>query len=651
VLVNLERVCSRGVIDGGDFSLPKAADGNRVNRRPKRIMSTMKRRISVLMTTVAVLLSVAPSAHAQSAENVAVVINESSPDSIEVGEYYARKRALPASNVIRIRTSTNEEVDRGTYLTTIELTIARTLASRGLQDRVLYVVLTKGVPLRIAGTQGTTGTVASVDSELTLSYRRAVGTPIDARAGIPNPYFLNTKPISEAKPFTHRDRDIYLVTRLDGYTVADAKALVDRAMSPATDGQIVLDQQDKLINRTGEDWLENAAKRLEAGGFGKRILLESTVKGVRDVKPVLGYYSWGSNDPRNRVRSFGLGFVPGAIAGMFVSTDARTFREPPKDWVPTDDDDKTKWFAGTGQSLIGDLVREGVTGVAGHVSEPMLAATVRPDVLFPAYLAGFNLAEAYYLAMPMISWQNVVLGDPLCAPFRRRTLSRAEIEEGIDAATQSPSLFAARRLAQLKTTSPGLPVRALQLMIKAEMLSARGDQAGERAALEEATRVAPNAAQAQLQLALMFYQQQNFPAAIERYRRVVALQPRNASALNNLAFLLVVANNAPSEALPFAKQAVEVSPQNPAAIDTLAWIEYLTGDLASASKRIALAIQGAPNVADIRIHAATIYAAAGARAVAEDQLREALRLQPSLESSPAVKQIRAKLEELAKSAK
>jgi len=43
-----------------------------------------------------------------------------------------------------------------------------------------------------------------------------------------------------------------------------------------------------------------------------------------------------------------------------------------------------------------------------------LGLNPRPDILFPAYLKGRNLAESYYLSIPGLSWQNVVLGDPLC---------------------------------------------------------------------------------------------------------------------------------------------------------------------------------------------------------------------------------------------
>jgi hypothetical protein len=57
----------------------------------------------------------------------------------------------------------------------------------------LYLVLTKGAPLRIVGTTGLSGTLASVDSELTLLYRRLVGQPISLPGKIDNPYYLGVR--------------------------------------------------------------------------------------------------------------------------------------------------------------------------------------------------------------------------------------------------------------------------------------------------------------------------------------------------------------------------------------------------------------------------------------------------------------------------
>src|SRR4030095_3382214 len=108
-----------------------------------------------------------------------------------------------------------------------------------LHDRILYIVLTKGVPLRISGSGGPYGTYASVDAELLLLYRRMTGDAVSPLGAVDNPYFLNANEVSEARPFTHREHDLYLVTRLDGYTVEDALALIDRATRPPVAGGIL----------------------------------------------------------------------------------------------------------------------------------------------------------------------------------------------------------------------------------------------------------------------------------------------------------------------------------------------------------------------------------------------------------------------------
>lgn len=63
--------------------------------------------------------------------------------------------------------------------------------------------------------------------------------------------------------------------------------------------------------------------------------------------------------------------------------------------------------------MTADYLEEGATAATGHVSEPYLAMTPRPDFLLPAYFQGRNLAESYYLSIPSLSWQNIVVGDPL----------------------------------------------------------------------------------------------------------------------------------------------------------------------------------------------------------------------------------------------
>ena len=177
----------------------------------------------------------APAVYAQSAENVAVVINDNSPDSQRIGEHYARTRSLPEGNVMRIRASTDETIERGGLRFDHRGADRRGASGApALQDRLLYLVLTKGVPLRIAGTTGLDGTLSSVDSELTLLYRRMTGQAVPPAGKIDNPYFLGARELREALPFSHREHDIYLVTRIDAFTVDQAMSLVDKAQKPGT---------------------------------------------------------------------------------------------------------------------------------------------------------------------------------------------------------------------------------------------------------------------------------------------------------------------------------------------------------------------------------------------------------------------------------
>jgi uncharacterized protein (TIGR03790 family) len=589
---------------------------------------------------------------AQSAENVAVVINEASPASVRIGEYYVKKRAVPDSNVIRIRTLTGETVERDAYLSTIEAPIAAALTRGALQDRILYIVLTKGIPLRINGSTGQNGTIASVDSELTLLYLRMVtGQPTPAVGRVANPYFLGPRTIREATRFTHRAQPMYLVTRLDAFSAEDVLAMIDRAQAPVSEGAIVLDQRAGLDGGTGDDWLAEAARRLQDLGHAARVVLDTSMNPAAPTKQVLGYYSWGSNDSRNTKRKAGMDFVPGALAATFVSTDARTFQPPSDDWTPSGDwKSPSAVFAGSPQTLIGDLIREGVTGVAGHVSEPYLESLVRPQILFPAYLEGFNLAEAYYLAMPSLSWQTVVIGDPLCVPFPRRALTRTDIEDPIEKNSGLPGVFRNRRLEALRTSVlrvsfKDVPQEALDTMLAADAREIVGDLAGARLALEQTTALAPKAVAAQLRLAAVYGRLQEHQKAVERYRIVIEAQPQNPLALNNLAYALGVHLKTPEEALPFARRALAVAPESPGILDTVGWIEYLSGNTTAAARLLTDASRRQPENSEIRLHTAIVSAAAGSWTESGTHLKEALRLDPSLAKREDVLSLQRKLVE------
>ena len=432
------------------------------------------------------------------------------------------------------------------------------------------------------------------------------GRTVTSSGRVPIRTYLRHGPIREARPFTHREHDIFLVSRLDAFTVDEAIALIDRAQSPSREGRTVLDERAALCGRgdgTGDRWLRDAATRLREANLGDRVVLEQTMRPAQDLDGVLGYYSWGSNDPALGMRRYSLRFVPGALAATFVSTDGRTFQEPPAEWTPSNVwDDSRVFFAGSPQSLIGDLIREGVTGVAGQVAEPYLQSTVRPDILFPAYIAEFNLIESFYLALPHLSWQAIVVGDPLCALSTRKPLTTAHMTDPVDAATELPGLFGSRRLEAAGSGAKGASPKAMSLMLLAETRLARGDAPGAMRALEEATAIEPTLMNSQYRLATLYEQAADYPAAVVRYRKIVELQPNSAAALNNLAYTLAVHQHRPADGLPFARKATTLAPENPSILDTLGWIEHLLGNHQTAAKILAQAVRLGPAIAVIRLH-------------------------------------------------
>jgi uncharacterized protein (TIGR03790 family) len=580
---------------------------------------------------------------AQSAESVLVVVNSASAASESIGRHYVERRGVAPDNVCSIHTSTVESIARAAYVLEIEEPIWTCITAARAQDRILYIVLMKDIPIRISGTGGRTGTTSSVDSELTLLYRRRTGQAAPVAGYVPNPYFADATPIAAIKPFTHESYDIYLVTRLDGYTTEDALALVDRAdkaTAAVRDGRFVLDERASWVDSGGNAWLRAAAARLQALGVGDRVVLDESAKVLTNQAHVLGYYSWGSNDPAIRIRHFDMDFVPGALAGMFVSTDARTFKEPPPAWTPSDTVKPGSVFGGSAQSLAGDLIRDGVTGVAGHVDEPYLDATIRPDILFPAYVSGRNLAESYYAAMPYLSWQTIVIGDPLCAPFPHTALTTRAIDPGLDAATELPGYFARRRLSHV---APTINRDAAAAYVRAEARTARRDAAGARQALEAAVTADTSFTQARLDLAAADDGAGQFDRAISQYRAITSYSPNETIALNNLAYDLAVHSHQPQEALPFAERACAIVKDNPVLLDTLGWIQHLLKRDTEAVATIRHARSGGYADPDVLWHAAAIYAAINDLTRAAFELNLALKAKPGLADLDEIKALRQQL--------
>jgi uncharacterized protein (TIGR03790 family) len=343
---------------------------------------------------------------AQGVANVLLVVNDASRLSRDIGQYYSARRGLPPRNICHIRTAETENIERAKYDREIAGAIGTCLTGNQLTEQILYIVTTGGVPLKIPGSGEMTGDYAAVDSELTLLYADLKQGKAHPIAGpLANPFFGKR----EAK-FAHPEFPMYLVTRLAAYDLEGVKAIIDRSMHAVNQGKFVIDTESPEV-KEGNTWLRQAANLLPKD----RVIFDDSEKVIYDQAGVIGYASWGSNDHNRHRRLLGFHWLAGAIATEFVSSDGRTFQRPPDNWNISDWKSTNLWFAGSPQSLTADFLSEGATAATGHVDEPYLAMTPHPEYLLPAYYSGRNLAESYYLSIRALSWQNIVIGDPLCS--------------------------------------------------------------------------------------------------------------------------------------------------------------------------------------------------------------------------------------------
>ena len=97
-------------------------------------------------------------------------------------------------------------------------------------------------------------------------------------------------------------------------------------------------------------------------------------------------------------------WLDGSIAETAVSTGGRTF----------------VMNSSYGQSLVSDLLDDGVSGVKGYVYEPYLTAVSNPEQLLSCYASGFTISECYAASNVQLSWMGTVIGDPKMAAYSDR---------------------------------------------------------------------------------------------------------------------------------------------------------------------------------------------------------------------------------------
>jgi uncharacterized protein (TIGR03790 family) len=428
----------------------------------------------LLLAWVACLAVVA--AQAIVLENqVVVVVNANGADSIAIGGFYTNLH--PRARLVAIKTTTADSIQRPSFVSEIRDPIRNYLNSTpGLAAQIVSIVTTRGIPYQLSDPAGTGGnhtgfnqglaSVASVDAELTLLWQNMVAgnsfsNAYPANNIVFNPYFGTPSAISSfsraniqvqknwstivkgdkalvfespGTPFNGKNAfgfstrntepvanqltkgDFYLVTRLSGYSVTDVTNSIARSVNiefRKKSDVIVLDGTPSgfdtaAYNLRGTVVYDNARKILSAAGFLVAYdRTDTAITSLPNGQRLLSYSSSGihsapgnplCNNPQYINKVLRFNYAAGAVFNTYESSNGSEFNNP----------------AHANQGMVADFIHQGGTLGFGHVGEPFTIAMANEDYyLSNLLLNGLTWAEAAYSALPFLSWQNIVIGNPL----------------------------------------------------------------------------------------------------------------------------------------------------------------------------------------------------------------------------------------------
>lgn len=347
------------------------------------------------------------------ADQILILVNINSPDSIELGQYYKQRRGVPADQIVNLTTTTEESITMTDYNSQIKEPIKTFLDSNNLKEKIHYIVPTYGVPVKIDTNYAVDSYLADVfDTMQTYVF-------YNNNTAAYNPYYkgywdsYSTGLHSSPSHFL-TGHTTYLVTRLDGASLKIAKGLVDKAIyaekytGPAENNQAYVYGQAYfnnarsvicgIIGQAGYNCKQASGYPAYDYSYDPKLIPK------KELSTDLG----GDNplwleSPGNEYFDIWGNWRPGALPFHFQSYTAPTIRST----------------SGWRNSVVATLLAADVTATAGTVTEPLASGVPQPAAFFDYFLNGdgtekhFNFAESMYMASQVIKWTNIVIGDPL----------------------------------------------------------------------------------------------------------------------------------------------------------------------------------------------------------------------------------------------
>ena len=115
---------------------------------------TRSRRLPLCLLAWVLVNTVVSSSYAElTADQVAIIANRHSPDSLALARYYASRRGIPTDRILQLDVSTQETISRKDYDEHVVRPLREALQTKHLTQKVRVLVTTYGIPLRVDAPQ------------------------------------------------------------------------------------------------------------------------------------------------------------------------------------------------------------------------------------------------------------------------------------------------------------------------------------------------------------------------------------------------------------------------------------------------------------------------------------------------------------------
>jgi tetratricopeptide (TPR) repeat protein len=265
------------------------------------------------------------------------------------------------------------------------------------------------------------------------------------------------------------------------------------------------------------------------------------------------------------------------------------------------------------QRALGDLYLNGLKQPELAISAYKRAAELMPEAVPPRF--------------------GMALGQLAAG---RKEAALAQLEETARLAPQAAELphLIGRIQASDKRFVPALAAMDRALAINPDFLPAVSDRADIHseaghdalavADYEHLLKLTPDNATARLKLGMAYHRMGRYDDAQAAYLAALKRNQNLAVAYNNLAMINLHRNGSASQAVGWAKKAVELSPQVPQFHDTLGWSHRAQGDLGRACAAMEDAVRLGPGQPELAFRLGTVYEQAGRKADARKAYQRAV---------------------------